>query len=241
MFSSPAPAAGGKGISKSRALAPVAIRQILECQEDILKINNIEVQVVKVLGIIKTVDIKSIKISYTIQDPTGTIEGISYLETDTDTPETVIENTYCVMIGSVRSQNDTKHIMIFNVLPVTDFNEIMEHYLAIIHMPLKANTLDSTEFEQKPIKQEMLSSYGTANEKLSDVNYFDMDPKFKRVYEVISKSQSESGISMDELFSSLTGKIQRDQIRSALEYLVGEGHIFTTIDENHFKSTESPF
>lgn len=49
------------------------------------------------------------------------------------------------MIGSVRSQNDTKHIMIFNVFPVTDFNEIMEHYLAIIHMPLKANTLDSTE------------------------------------------------------------------------------------------------
>lgn len=30
-------------------------------------------------------------------------------------------------------------------------------------------------------------------------------------------------------------------LRSALEYLVGEGHIFTTIDENHFKSTESPF
>uniref|UniRef100_A0A0V0GBC5 Putative single-stranded dna-binding replication protein a rpa medium 30 kd subunit n=1 Tax=Triatoma dimidiata TaxID=72491 RepID=A0A0V0GBC5_TRIDM len=241
MFSSPAPGAAGKSGSKSRALAPVAIKQILDCPEDILKISEIEVQVVKIVGIIKMVDIKSIKVSYIIEDPTGSIEGISYLESDTDTPESIIENTYCVMIGSVRSQSGSKHIMIFNIYPVTDFNEIIEHYLAVVYLPLKASTMDNTEFEQKPIKQEMLSSYGSANEKSSDMNYFDMDPKFRRVYEIISKSQSESGISMDEIFSSTTGKMPRDQIRSALEYLVGEGHIFTTIDENHFKSTESPF
>ncbi|KAK9510380.1 hypothetical protein O3M35_005179 [Rhynocoris fuscipes] len=241
MFSSPAPGSSGKG-SKLRALAPVSIKQILDCSEDGLKIKDIDVQVVKVVGIIKSVEKSTIKVTYVIEDATGEIQGISYLESDTEAPEPVTEDTYCIMIGSVRSQSGTKHIMIFNIFPVTDFNEIIDHYLSVIHHPLKAETMDNSNLnEPMLIKQEMMSSYGTADTKTTNMNYYDMDPKYRKVYEIVLRSESESGISVDEIISCIGGKMPRDQIRNALEHLVGEGHIFTTIDESHYKSTESPF
>ncbi|KAL1124490.1 hypothetical protein AAG570_001116 [Ranatra chinensis] len=94
------------------------------------------------------------------------------------------------MVGSIRSQGGEKHIMVFNIFPVTDLKMIAEHMLSVIHMGLKAEQMDSV-VPEKPIKQEMLSSYGggTGSSHTSDsLHGYNMDPKFKRVLETIMVS-----------------------------------------------------
>lgn len=238
MFSSPAQQS--EKSSKPKCLANVTVKQVIECPEEGLKIRDTEVQVVKIVGIVKQVDVSSVKIRYVIADHTGTITGFVYLDNDSDSTSSVVENTYCVVTGSVRSQAGNKHIMIFSINPIQDFNYIIKHLLTVVYMPLKLDSL-ATATEEKAIKSEMVSSYGGSADYRSNDIGSDIDPKYRRVFEVISKSMSENGMNMNEIQSAMPAKVPIDQIRNALEYLVGEGHIFTTIDENHYKSIHSSY
>lgn len=49
----------------------------------------------------------------------------------------------------------------------------------------------------------------------------------------------EEGASVDQIIHQLAGIASEAKIREAIEYLSNEGHCYTTIDDNHIKSTES--
>lgn len=42
------------------------------------------------------------------------------------------------MSGSIRNQGGKKHIMVFNIYPITDLNEVTAHILSVISISLKA-------------------------------------------------------------------------------------------------------
>jgi len=49
----------------------------------------------------------------------------------------------------------------------------------------------------------------------------------------------EEGMSRDELGQQLSGKMSRKDVDEGLEFLSNEGHIYSTTDEDHFKTTDS--
>lgn len=60
------------------------------------------------------------------------------------------------------------------------------------------------------------------------------------VLKIIKQYQeSDTGASVEVILSALRGQYDETKIRDAIEYLSNEGHCYTTIDDNHFKSTES--
>jgi len=237
MFASPAQGETQQTTSsKPKTLAPVSIKQILDSSEDGLKLKDIEVQMVKVVGIVKSIDVTTIRVTFTIEDDSGEITGIMYVEGDTDATVPVIENTYCVVLGSIRSTDENKHLMIFNIYPITDINEVYEHILAVSHAMLKADNMENG-IESKEMKHDMMSSYGETLKQ--DMHSFQMDPRHRRVYDVITRSKNENGMNIKEIMDAMPPKTSIDLVRASLDYLIGEGHLFTTIDEHHFKSTES--
>ena len=44
-------------------------------------------------------------------------------------------------------------------------------------------------------------------------------------------------MSIDQLAQDLGSMYSVDQIRGAVEVLINDGHVYSTIDDNHFKST----
>lgn len=50
-------------------------------------------------------------------------------------------------------------------------------------------------------------------------------------------AQSDTGLNVETLMKDLGNKFSRDQIKGAVDFLVNEGHLYSTIDDNHFKST----
>lgn len=43
---------------------------------------------------------------------------------------------------------------------------------------------------------------------------------------------------MSQIVSRLGGSFSVGQVRNALDFLVNEGHAYTAVDDNHFKSTD---
>ena len=55
-----------------------------------------------------------------------------------------------------------------------------------------------------------------------------------------SKMCPDNGFSVDDVARQLQGTgIGLSEVREAANYLVGEGHLYATTDETHFKSTAS--
>jgi len=61
-------------------------------------------------------------------------------------------------------------------------------------------------------------------------------PGVKAVHRVLRSCYAEMGMSLDELESSCG--MSRDKLSPAINYLLQEGHIYCTMDDFHFKSTD---
>ena len=48
----------------------------------------------------------------------------------------------------------------------------------------------------------------------------------------------EEGIDREELLSGLKNKITKSELDSALDFLSGEGHVYSTVDDDHFKAID---
>ena len=47
----------------------------------------------------------------------------------------------------------------------------------------------------------------------------------------------DTGANVADVVSSLNGRFTEAQVREAVEHLVNEGHLYSTIDDNHYRST----
>ncbi|KAJ7333699.1 DNA-directed RNA polymerase I subunit rpa2 [Desmophyllum pertusum] len=57
------------------------------------------------------------------------------------------------------------------------------------------------------------------------------------IHRMITTSQHEEGMSFAQIKQKV--KTSDQQIRNTLEFLSNEGHIYSTIDDDHYKSTDS--
>jgi len=60
---------------------------------------------------------------------------------------------------------------------------------------------------------------------------------YHHVYGMIKHSVEEDGIAKDTIFNQVQGKMSQVEVENTLEYLSNEGHIYTTINDDHFKET----
>lgn len=54
-----------------------------------------------------------------------------------------------------------------------------------------------------------------------------------------SSNDDESGISVNDILAQLQGKYKEEKVREVIDWLSSEGHVYSTIDDDHFKSTDS--
>lgn len=87
------------------------------------------------VGKLRNFEVQNTKANYTIQDHTGEITAVLWLENDggvvTNLPS-VKEGSYVEVFGSLRRQDgDSRQLMILRMFPVSDCNIIHHHLLRV--------------------------------------------------------------------------------------------------------------
>ncbi|XP_071036386.1 replication protein A 32 kDa subunit isoform X2 [Parasteatoda tepidariorum] len=195
------------------------------------------------VGLVQSVDVQATKVTYVIDDCTGSpIEVQMWIgESDELNKKVNIihENAYARVTGAIRSMKGKRHILAFNIQPVNDFNEITMHIAEIIHTSMAIAVMDkqsSGGFNASTMMNPGMTASSTDTFASNDSRKLTKPQQL--VKQAITNSKNEEGISVMDLYSTLKS-LNRQSIQEALDFLCNEGHIYSTIDEDHYKSTDS--
>jgi len=134
--------------------------------------------------------------------------------------------------------------MAFRVAPLTSANEITNHLLETYYVKLKLRQIRSkaggSSMFGVPHAQGggPLASYNN-NASGGSAMITGLTKFQETIYSTIQACMTETGMEKSQIYNSMKGKISQRDVDAALEFLCSEGHIYSTIDEEHFKSTDS--
>ena len=275
--------------SHTKTITPVNARMLLQYQDysEPLTVNGKQVGMVSLVGQVRNITPGTVSVSYLIEDDSGRIEAVHYVEEDA--AAAVRPNTFVKVIGAVKASGDQTMLTVYHISPVRDMHQVNAHKLELIVLPLRAahNNAVASLMAQANIRGlPSLANHPMSNQSgattaspLFDIqalmrsgnisimgnpfvpprpaqaqpnvsripnNSFlnscfsqPLTSEAKRILFKIRSSQADVGISVRELTDTYRGVFTEKTIHQNLEYLISEGHIYTTIDEFHFKSTDA--
>ncbi|XP_020285799.1 replication protein A 32 kDa subunit [Pseudomyrmex gracilis] len=217
--------AAKKGSSNDKSIVPVFIKHITSTTGD-LQIAGKTVNTLKIVGIVRHIEQDTTKISFTIEDDTDSITAVMWLEADKNPAETNYPevNTYVQLYGLIRNQNNQQQLLILRMFPLEDLNELTYHFLEVIYFILKASEKSG---ESETVSNAVISDYAMSG----------MSPEQVAVLEIVrSANDAECGIEKQNILKKVPKHIV-SRLDEILEFLLCEGHIYTTSSEDVFKAT----
>lgn len=153
--------------------------------------------------------------------------------------------------GHFRSFNQKRHLGAFNIRPIIDFNEITYHNLEAIycHLYFTRGPIGRSAKDQQQQQQSSgayvphalganQSNYGEYSRNDGGANDYgnQFTPLQSRIIDAIRQNgRGHEGISIHFLFRLMASEPQ-SAIQQSVDWLVGEGHLYGTIDD-HFQVT----
>ena len=125
--------AGGqeeKGKRKQN-IVPVSVREVLSAPEEGFMVEGMEVGMVILVGRVVGVEQSATKTVYQLEDETGVVEVIQWLDEGSKGVEHA-ESSGVRVVGSIRNQGEKKHVMAFKIDPVVEQAEMDSHLLEIV-------------------------------------------------------------------------------------------------------------
>lgn len=128
--------------------------------------------------------------------------------------------------------------------PIEDFNEITYHFLETIYVHcyhIKGPLHQASKSTNGILASTTPSWNNPAPAIHSGTMDYNMDSSFtpqqNAILNILGSCTSDRGVKIDTMLQSLQSTMSPEQLREALEYLIGEGHVYSTIDEHHYKRT----
>jgi len=244
-FNSPGNTGGKANRTRVQNLVPCTINQIRTArkEDDRFLIGTMELGQIELFGIIMDSREASTNVTYMLNDFTGEdIQVRHWLEEADDeaagSRESQVYKKHSLVriCGNVRELQGTRSLVAFRIFPVHDFNEFSCHILEVIHAQMlhqmmtkggggsivSGGAMDTSSSMNAPAPVKGLSSI--QNQVLAYIR---------------DRSHvTESGPRIDEILSKLAASFSDRQVREAIEFLSNEGHVYSTLDEDHFRATD---
>jgi replication factor A2 len=255
-FSSP----GGGGAAKEnkfknliKHIIPVTGHTITECSQvegetSLFELNQLKFHQVCYLGIIRNVIKRTNDTTYVIDDmttPSGINVKLQSDEKPEDDMESVevrpaqpefIENQYVRVYGVIKSLQGQKNLQAFKILPVKELNEITYHMLqcinASIHYLGKANGANMGEDSM-----DMMGNGSSNSGSRTNSNNAGLTTLQAQISSLIKGCKNEGGIHKNTIFATFS-TISQKEVMETLDFLSSEGHIYATIEEDLYKTTD---
>lgn len=248
----PAPSAYSKN-RDVQTLIPLTVKQIskaLQSSDDKVNflIDGVDVNNVKMVGMLVNKAERVTDVSFVLDDGTGRIDCNRWVNEPVDTKEmeAILEGMYVRVHGQLKGFQGKKQLVVFGIKPVIDFDEITHHFVECIYVHsyntklMKQQASTSSNQSHMPTSGVNTQSYQTAPSNQFTGQYVadGLQGVEKMVVDYLQLPGSlarESGVHQGELVAQLG--IPLEKILVAIEGLVAEGLVYSSIDDCHFKST----
>ncbi|XP_072465648.1 replication protein A 32 kDa subunit isoform X3 [Notamacropus eugenii] len=163
---------------------------------------------------------------------------------DTSSENTVVPpETYVKVAGHLRSFQNKKSLVAFKILPLEDMNEFTIHILETVN----AHMILSQSISQPLVGRPSLSTSGIGDPRSFGGNSFGgsslmpangLTATQNQVLNLIKACPRPEGMNFQDLKSQLHN-LNVSVIKQVVDFLSNEGHIYSTVDDDHFKSTDA--
>ncbi|XP_050402173.1 replication protein A 32 kDa subunit-B isoform X1 [Patella vulgata] len=244
-FGTPQQSQEKKGRSRAQNVLPCTVAQVFNATHSDEKFYSDETEMLQVtiVGLVRAVKETQTRLDYEIDDMTGPpIEVKQFVDNDESLPAeervpSMRENTYVRICGHVRSFGGKRSVVAYNMSPITDMNELTCHMLEIIHShAFNASSGQNTNQTSYGGDNNMSMNQGSYNSG-DGGNILGLTPLQNQIHQVIKNNPSDTGASVVSVCQTLRG-IPEKAIKDAIDFLSSEGHIYSTIDEDHYKATD---
>lgn len=215
-------------------------------------------QFVKIVGAVRASDFKTTKHTYTIEDHSGSIDVVMWSMSEDEELKAqqrteIREGMYVRAFGHIKVFQEKRQLTAFQVAPLASIDEMTLHFLEALHthlmftkggqLPGGATSVTSSSSAARPVGHAAPASRGQyepapMQASSSAASHSGFDRVQSMVVTAIRACTDDTGVSVSDLMSSLRGQASEPQIRKAIEWLSNEGHLYSTIDDEHYKSTD---
>ncbi|XP_060061642.1 replication protein A 32 kDa subunit isoform X2 [Erinaceus europaeus] len=205
------------------------------------KIGNVEISQVTIVGIIRHAEKAPTNIVYKIDDMTAAPMDVrQWVDTDDASGENTVvpPETYVKVAGHVRSFQNKKSVVAFKVMPLEDMNEFTTHILEVVNAHMMLNKAYSQPLAGRaPIGRSGMGEAGSfGGSSFMPTNGLTVVQN--QVLNLIKACPRPEGLNFQDLKSQLQ-HMTIASIKQAVDFLSNEGHIYSTVDDDHFKSTDA--
>ncbi|XP_039807850.1 replication protein A 32 kDa subunit A-like isoform X2 [Panicum virgatum] len=225
---------------------PLTVKQIADAHQSAngdkgapFVVDGVETANIRLVGMVNGKAERTTDVSFTLDDGTGRLDFIRWVNDASDSSETAaIQNgMYISVIGSIKGLQERKRATAFSIRPVTDFNEVMLHFIQCVRMHIE-NTKSkgvsvSNGFSESSTPTSLKSNPAPMTSGANG-NDTDLNTHVLNIFREPANIESEHGVHIDEVVKRL--KLPEEKIKEAIVYNVDVGHIYSTIDDFHFKS-----
>ncbi|XP_077239856.1 replication protein A 32 kDa subunit A-like isoform X4 [Tasmannia lanceolata] len=211
----------------NQCLLPLTVKQISETYQSDDKsnfvIDDIEVNNVTLLGMVSNKVEKVTDVSFSLDDGTGRVEVHRWTNDSAESNEVAV------------------------IQPVTDYDEVAYHFIQCIHAHLCNKRLQGGAPTQSQTNSVTTSPYQNGSNGLQNSvsNQFsvdkgmdkssDFDQMVLATFLEPNAIAEESGLHVDEIAKRLG--VPKNKVMESINYHIDMGNIYSTIDDDHFKST----
>mmetsp|Transcript_48775 Transcript_48775/g.146966 ORF Transcript_48775/g.146966 Transcript_48775/m.146966 type:complete len:271 (+) Transcript_48775:484-1296(+) len=242
-----------------QTLIPLTIRMIhsaaKNAEDNMALPDGRELHQVKIIAAVRSAEDSSTKVTYQVEDGTGLLEVQKWVD-DNESPagaefrqQSMQDHVYVRVIGQVKEYDNRKSIVAYSIRPISTGNELTYHMLEVVHSaekykrgqsivstgaaPYMSNTTSGVGFNSGPMTKPsmggMTPAAGGGNGSSIQATVLD--------YIRSNGEQSEEGCSIHQVIASLTHFNEPD-IRKAVGNLAAEGEIYSTINEDTYKTAQ---
>ncbi|XP_067867708.1 replication protein A 32 kDa subunit isoform X1 [Heterodontus francisci] len=234
-----------KNRSRSQQIVPCTVSQLMSATqtEEIFRIGEVELSQVTLVGMIKDAEKAPTNILYKLDDMTAPPMDVrQWVDTDEAGSENIVvpPGSYVKVAGHLRSFQNKKSLVAFKIMTLEDMNELTSHMLEVVQAHLLLNKPQpavggSALALHTPMRNEGgMGIYAGGNDTLMN----GLTSQQSQVLNLIRNCREQEGMSIDYMRRTLKN-MNIVAIKQAVEFLSNEGHIYSTVDEDHFRSTDA--
>jgi len=224
-------------------MMPVTCKQLFEATQaqpdDAFRIDSRELNQVTLVGLVTQMSEQSTHYSFTIDDGSALMDVRVWLEADDqnlflrELRRTWQPHTYVRVVGHLRSFQQKRNVVAFRVQPLADPNELTLHLLDVV-----AAHLQNTKGPRSTLAAAPAAPVSAPFAGVGSMQDTGVAPLHKAILDTIrSRRNLTEGCSVQMLAAHL--QRPEHEIRQAVDFLSSEGHLYSTIDEDHVQTTDS--